>query len=387
MKVALCVFLGLAPFAPGRDRAVIHDPDGYVNVRAQPDLEAAIVTTVKNNEPFEFEAEKRGEEWIKVKLMSGKSGWMHSSRIVLFFDESDLPVKHGPNDELGIYGREHGFVYARVARNAAKGDLESLKRFFGITDTDGAAAEEHSSVLTSVFHLVGDSKFASFLGAQPLAYQLDVRKLFAQHDITYPFETVEYLRRHFPKTARILFRREITDWPSPDKQYAIRKVISNEFNLEESKIERAELIETKSGKVVADLSGDDHGSGIDREGEVYWSPDSRRFAYYSKTNTEGRAVVYQLDRTSGAFQRIELPIESIPGADRDPELKDAKRMHSFAEPTNWAEPNVLLIERQDYFEVTGPPINSIHGIGRLYHITLAINEDATATVSAITAEK
>jgi Bacterial SH3 domain len=387
MKLALCVCLGLTASTLGQDRGVIDDPDGYVNVRAQPSIDSAVVATIKNNQPFEFESEKEGAEWIKVKLASGQSGWMHYSRIVMFFEEKDLPDKHGADDELGIYGRAHGFVYARVARNAAKGDPASLKKYFGITDTDGAAAEEHSSVLAMVFHLVGDTRFASFLGAQALAYQLEVRKLFLQHDVTYPFETVEYLRRHFPKTTRILFRREITDWPSPDKKYAIRKTISNEFNVEDSKIERAELIEKNSGKVIADLSQDDRGSGIDREGKVLWSPDSSRFAYYSKTATMGRAVVYQLDRTSGVFQRIELPIENIPGADRDPELKDARRQHSFAEPTNWAEPNVLLIERHDYFEVTRPPINSIHGIGRLYHITLAVNEDATATVQAISVEK
>jgi len=387
MKFALCVCLGLVSIAFGGDRGVIHDPDGYVNVRAHPSIDAEIIATVKNSEPFEFEADKSGAEWLKVKLKSGESGWMHASRIVLYFEEKDLPVKHGPDDELGIYGREHGFVYARLARNAAKGDPESLKRYFGITDTDGAAAEEHFSVFAAVFHLVGDTKFASFLGAQPLSYQLDVRKLFAQSDVTSPFEIVEYLRRHFPKTARILFRREITDWPSPDGQYVIRKVISNEFDLKEGKIERAELIGKKSNQVIADLTNDDHGTGLDREGEVLWSPDSKRFAYYSKTDIDGRTVVYQRHDAAGAFHRVELPIEEMPGADRDPELKDAKRRQSFAEPTNWSEPAVLLLERHDYFEAIRPPDNSIEGIGRLYHITLAINEDATATVKAITVEK
>src|SRR4030095_16101665 len=84
MKLALCVFLGLTLFAFARDRGVIHDPDGYVNVRAQPNIDAAIVATVKNNQPFEFEAPKEVEEWLKVKLESGETGWMHGSRIVLY---------------------------------------------------------------------------------------------------------------------------------------------------------------------------------------------------------------------------------------------------------------------------------------------------------------
>lgn len=387
MKLALCVCLGIAPIAFGQMRGVIDDPDGYVNVRSKPDLEAPIVTTVKNNQPFEFESEKEGAEWFRVNLSSGETGWMHGSRIRFFFEEKDLPTKHGPEDELGMYGRDHGIVYARVARNAAKGDPDALKRYFAITDTDGAAAEEHSAVLAAVFHLVGDTKFAAFLAKQPLSYQLDVRQSFYDHPVTYPFETVEYLRRHFPKTSKILFRREITDWQSPDGQYAIRKLISDEFDLREGKIERAELLEKKTGKVVADLTQDDRGVGSDREGKVLWAPDSKRFAYYSKTPTEGRAVAYQRDEESGTFQRVDLAIEEMPGADRDPDLKDAKRGHSFAEPTNWSDPKTLLIERHDYFEVKRPPYNSIHGIGRLYHITLEINEDATATVKAITVEK
>lgn len=387
MKLAFSVCLGFAMAALAQDHGVIDDPDGYVNVRSKPSLEAPIVTTVKNNQPFEFEAQKEGADWFRVKLRSGDSGWMHGSRIRFYFEEKDLPEKHGSNDELGQYGEAHGFVYARLARSAAKGDSEALKKYFGITDTDGAAAEEHSLVLSAVFHLVGDTKFAAFLEKQPLPYQLEVRNSFTRHDVTYPFETIEYLRRHFPKTTKILFRREITDWFSPDRQFAIRKTIANEFAMEESKVERAELIEAKTGKVIADLSQDDRGRGYDREGEVLWAPDSRRFAYYSNTPEEGRAVVYQRADSSSEFHRVELPIETMPGADRDPELKDAKRRHSFAEPTNWAEPNVLLIERHDYFEVTQPPDNSIHGVGRLYHITLAINEDATATVKAITVEK
>jgi hypothetical protein len=387
MKLALSVCLGLAPLVVAQDRGVIHDPDGYVNVRSKPSLDAPVVATVKNNQPFEFESEKEGEDWYRVKLRSGESGWMHGSRIRFFFEEKDLPAKHGPNDELGIYGQAHGIVYARVARNAAKGQPEALKRYFAITDTDGAAAEEHSWVFSAVFHILGDDKFAAFLEKQPLGYQLEVRKQFTQHDVTYPFETIEYLRRHFPKTTKILFRREITDWFSPDGQYAIRKVIANEFAVDDSSVERAELIEKKTGKVIADLTQDDKGSGYDREGKVLWAPDSKRFAYYSKTRDIGRAVVYQHNDTSGEFQRIELPIETMPGADRDPELKDARRGHSFAEPTNWSEPNVLLVERHDYFEVKRPPYNSIHGVGRLYHITLEVNPDATATVKAITMEK
>jgi hypothetical protein len=243
MKLALCVCLGFTAIAVAQDRGIIDDPDGYVNVRSKPSLDAPVVATVKNNQPFEFESEKDGAEWFRVKLVGGQTGFMHGSRIRFFYEEKDLPAKHDPNDELGLYGQAHGFVYARVARGAAKGDPEAMKKYFAITDTDGAAAEEHGSVLSAVVHLLGDSRFAAFLEKQPLDYQLAARKEFTDHDTTYPFNTVEYLRRHFPKTSKIFFRREIVDWQSPDEQFAVRKVIANEFSLQDSKVERAELIE------------------------------------------------------------------------------------------------------------------------------------------------
>src|SRR5262245_44541916 len=99
MKLALCVWLAIAAFGLAQDRGVIDDPDGYVNVRSKPDLDAPIVTTVKNNQPFEFESEKEGAEWFRVKLKSGESGWMHGSRIRFYFEEKELPAKHEPNDE------------------------------------------------------------------------------------------------------------------------------------------------------------------------------------------------------------------------------------------------------------------------------------------------
>jgi hypothetical protein len=151
MKLALCVCLGFTAIAIAQDRGIINDPDGYVNVRSKPSLDAPVVATVKNNQAFEFESEKDGAEWFRVKLAGGQTGFMHGSRIRFFYEEKDLPAKHDPNDELGLYGQAHGFVYAHVARGAAKGDPEAMKKYFAITDTDGAAAEEHGSVSPRLF--------------------------------------------------------------------------------------------------------------------------------------------------------------------------------------------------------------------------------------------
>jgi hypothetical protein len=86
--------------------------------------------------------------------------------------------------------------------------------------------------------------------------------------------TSAYLSRYFPRTTKLLFRREMVDWVSPNGLYAIRKVFSDEMKLAGSKVERAELIEKKTGNVLCDLTADDIGTGPDREGEALWSPDS-----------------------------------------------------------------------------------------------------------------
>ncbi len=159
-----------------------------------------------------------------------------------------------------------------------------------------------------------------------------VRNLIVSDDLAIP--ATVYLPRHFPETTKTLFRREMVDWPSPNKQYAIHKIFSDEFDLSGSKVERAELIDQKSGHVLGDLTSDDIGTGADREGKVLWSPDSKRFAYQSSdlTRHEGnlfstprpppqrkQTVVYQLSGES--FTRVALNLTDVPGRESDEELK------------------------------------------------------------------
>ena len=65
---------------------------------------------------------------------------------------------------------------------------------------------------------------------------------------------------------KILFRREVTDWPSPDGRYAIRKKFSDEYTDADSKVVKAEVIEKKTSKVMVDLSREDIGVGRYKEG-------------------------------------------------------------------------------------------------------------------------
>lgn len=169
-------------------RGVIDDPSGAVNVRADNRPDAAIIAKIKTGERISFDC-KEGDKWCKITLASGKSGWVQSNCIKHYFTMKDLPRKGG---ELGV-------EYYKVARRAAQGDTQSLKKFFGFTgQLDGAGAEEHCGVVGKVIHIIGDDGFAEFLRVHP-EVQVSIND-----EVTYPFESAEYLRRHFPKTSKIL---------------------------------------------------------------------------------------------------------------------------------------------------------------------------------------
>ncbi len=311
------------------------------------------------------------------------------------FTEEDLPKDEkdpAGTSEIDEVARRLGFNYARVTRRAARGDEKALKQFFAMAkEVDGAAAESYAGMPTVVYHLLGDAKFAKFLNAQSMAYRMMVRNSIASDGT--------YLRRHFPETAKILFSRELVAWPSPDKRYAIRKIFSDEFDLRGSKVERAELIDQKSGQVLCDLTHDDIGTGADREGEVLWSPDSKRFAYRSSDLTQQQGnlfstprptphrkqtAVYQLSGES--FSRVELNLSDVPGRESDEELKGAILGHDYIEPVRWEKPNVLVLERHEYYEklkpteIDGVKFESIHTLARWYRITATIAPDGKAAV-------
>jgi len=199
-------FLGFADVSVFR--GVIDDPDGYVNLRKHKRADAPVVTKVKASEIFQFK-KKEGDDWCQVKLKSGVSGWMHYSRIKLFFNKDDLPEKSEKGVEIDEQAREHGVNYYDVTQAAARGDKEALKTFLNL-EADGAAAEEHEGVMSVVLHLIGDDAFAKFLREQTRGF---CDQVILAEDLSYPFKADEYFRQHFPKTTKIL---------SPDYDQLIR---------------------------------------------------------------------------------------------------------------------------------------------------------------------
>ena len=347
--VLLTCVLVFAPLAQAQRAGVIDDPAGSVDVRAEKNADAAVIATVKTGEPLTFEREG-DDDWCKVTLASGKSGWMHLSSIRLHFAEKDLPsLKKDPagESEIDQFASGRGLNYAAVTRRASRGDGKALKQFFSLAQSaDGAAAESISGVPTVVYHILGDEKFAKFLLAQPVPYRMMVRNRILSDGLNPPASL--YLSRHFPLTAKALFQREMVDWNSPNGVYAIRKVFTDELELSGSKVERAELIEKKTGRVLLDLTPDDIGTGAQREGEALWSPDSKRVACLSSDLTQQRGnlfstprpaphkkqtAVYQLSGDS--FTRVELPLSEVPGRESDIELERAILGHEYTEPIRW----------------------------------------------------
>ena len=405
MKAACCVFFAcafaFAQLVQAQRAAVIDDPAGSVDVRADKNADAAVIATVKTGEPFTFECEN-GAEWCKVTLNSGKSGWMQLSSIRLHFTEKNLPsLKKDPagESEIDHFAHGRGLNYAAVTRRAARGDGKALKQFFSLAqNADGAAAESIGGVPTVVYHILGDEKFAKFLLAQPLPYRMMVRNRILSDGLMPPASV--YLSRHFPLTAKALFQREMVDWISPNGLYAIRKVFTDELELSGSKVERAELIEKKTGRVLRDLTPDDIGTGAQREGEALWSPDSKRVACLSSDLTQQRGnlfstprpaphkkqtAVYQLSGDS--VTRVELPVSEVPGRDSDTELERAILGHEYTEPSRWPKPNVLVLERHEYYETLKPTaigdvkFESIHTLSRWYWITATMTPEGKATLT------
>lgn len=319
----------------------------------------------------------------------------------LQFTEKDLPSTekdlNGPS-EIDESARRHGFNYASGTRRAARGDFKLLKKFFELArDVDGAASESFGDMPTVVYHLLGDEKFAQFLAAQPMTFRMMVRNQISHQG--YPAPASEYLSRHFPQTTQLLFRREVVAWPSPNDQFAIRKTFSSEVELAGSKVERAELIEKKTGRVLCDLTPDDIGTDAEREGEALWSPDSQRVACLSTDlpaqpgdlfdnppppPLRKQTAVYQ--RAGDSFVRVDLSLGEAPGYAADKEVQGAKRGHIFTEPVRWRKPNVLLLSRHEYYRKVMPTVienmkfDSIHDLARQYQITATFAADGKADV-------
>jgi hypothetical protein len=205
---SLLLFLGLAigltppAFAL---RGVIDDPDGFTYVRAGESQDSAIVARVKTGEVFDFEVEgqiRHPSEWRKVKLASGKEGYMHATRIRFHATMADLADRQA-GDEASLCARGKGLDYYPLARAAARGEKVAMQSYFGLP-CDGGAFDIHAEMCRVVIHLLGDEKLSKFLRGQSSEYLVNLREL-VEFGTPNPLEPAAYLKRVFPKASRILY--------------------------------------------------------------------------------------------------------------------------------------------------------------------------------------
>ena len=357
-------------------KGVIDDPDGYVNLRAKPDAGSAIIAKVKKGERFTFQRHEY-DPWCKVKLASGKTGWMDAQRILLSFTNEDLPGKPEEGDEIDQQAQHNGINYYEVTQGAVRGDVEARKKFFQVSEfADGAAGEEHEGVVGVVLHLIGDDSLAAFLRGQPISVQVAARNSI-DDGATWPFHATGYLQHHFPKSSKIFFRREITDWPSPDGKYAFHKVFSDEYTDEDSVVTRSELIDKTSGKRVLDLKSEDNGAGSYKEGQIEWAPDSKGFLFTTETQKAG-AETKLYAWTGKSFAKIDLPHDNTPPRDADPKVADATYGGIGAETFRWSKPGTVVCDRIYYYTKSVVP-DSPYIVEQKYELTMTIGPDGKLT--------
>jgi uncharacterized delta-60 repeat protein len=387
---------------PRVSMAVINDPHGYTNVR---DYDGKVIARVKKGERF-IAAKPRNKpddpKW-PVCLRGGPgsvftaklrvTGFMDKARIHLLPDEPLMKLNYDASkkewrklqsgrkaelDETALaVKRYRGVNYYKVLTVASNGDKQALAQFFSFGDfMDGEAAEGYYPQAWELFHVVGDKNFSNFVRSLPLGDQVGVRGMVigAGSDEEFNGGDVDYLQRYFPETTKIFFRGEIVDWTSPDGRYSIRKTFTDPLDLRESKVSHAELIEKATGQVLCDLTDADIGVGSAREGSVLWSPDSKRFAYVSSSQT----TVYQSSGKS--FTKINLPLDQPPGKESDPQIRGAVLGEESVTPTRWAKADTLIFERFDHYTKLNPSSGRTHVV-RTYEITVSFKGDGTANTS------
>jgi uncharacterized delta-60 repeat protein len=394
---------------PRVSMAVINDPNGYTNVR---DYDGKVIAKVKAGEPF-----IAAKPWNKpddpkwsVRLKSGITGYMDKSRIRLLPDEPLMKFnydaskkkwrkfqsqKETEDSETASAARGHGVNYYKTLVRASEGNFEALARIFSLADfMDGAAAEGYDPDMWELFHVVGDKTLEKFVRGLPVADQVRVRGILIAGMAEEAFANgtdMNYFQRYFPETTKFLFRGEIVDWTSPNGRYGIRKTFTDPFDLSESRVNQAQLIDKQNGRMVFDLTGADIGVGGVREGSVLWSPDSKRFAYVasdlspagglSSAGPPQRTQTTLYQNSGESFTKVDLSLDKPPGKESDPEIKGAVMGHEFVSPVRWTNANTLVLEKHDYYEKVTPSSGSIHGFARLYEITVSFKDDGTANIS------
>ena len=98
-----------------------------------------------------------------------------------------------------------------------------------------------------------------------------------------------------------------------------------------------------------------------------------------------QTAVYEL--AGDSFMRVDLPIDEVPGRESDSEVAGAILGHRHVEPLRWQTPDVLVLQRHEYYQtlkpmqVEGQTFNTVHSFDRLYEITATFTGAAKVSLA------
>ena len=125
-------------------------------------------------------------------------------------------------------------------------------------------------------------------------------------------------------------------------------------------------------KVIKDLTAEDKGRWLYREGDVEWAPDSKGFLYFGEGPIKPEA--YQLSGKS--FVKIEVPsLDHMPLSGCDPKLGNA---YPGLEKIHWSKPGTLVCKKTCYYK-SSDKSGTDHELRRTYEITMTIGLDGKLT--------
>jgi hypothetical protein len=200
--------------------ATVNGQDEY-QVSGRTECGGEATSTIKPGERFIAHELSDGDKDWEVYLKSGVSGTIPRNRIRLLPDEPLMKLNYdeckkewhkwqfetGTTGEQASAAREHGINYYKILSEASEGDVKAMATFFSFSRfMDGGAAESYCPDTWVLLHVVGDETFAKFLRAQPPQERHGIGVTFSSPGDTEPISAPKpYIKRHFPKTYKLLF--------------------------------------------------------------------------------------------------------------------------------------------------------------------------------------
>jgi hypothetical protein len=196
--------------------ATLKDPHGSVEVSC----DGGTKVTFKGGEHFLAERLPEANGW-NVYLRSGCRGFIDKTELHLLPNEPLMKLNY--NQEKKVWqklqsardserydassAKEHGVNYFQLLTAASNGDLKAMATFFSLARfMDTSAADEYYPERWVLVHVVGDDRFARFLSTQPAKVRENIGVTLSSPGDTEPISKPKpYIKRHFPKTYKLLF--------------------------------------------------------------------------------------------------------------------------------------------------------------------------------------